>query len=147
MVLIIRMYIFSAEKNEPKIYPWLNLIFLCFRKDSLQSHIRRVHPELSQSHLSSGKPVTGNSDFAESEFDDRDLEEEEEDAAVETPARELEEMEAKFFCQTSAGQSGELSTTFGKKLVLNAHKMRSLLKKTISCQSYDREWGAAVAQR
>ena len=56
------------------------------RKDNLQAHIRRVHPELSHVNVIS---ATKSSGFEE---EDEDLE-----RTSETPVRELEEVESKFF--------------------------------------------------
>lgn len=65
-----------------------NLNYYClYRKDNLQAHIRRVHPELSHVNIISTSKSSG---FVEEE--DEDLE-----RTSETPARELEEVESKFF--------------------------------------------------
>ncbi len=61
------------------------LNFYLYRKDNLQAHIRRVHPELSHVNII---PTTKSSGFEEEE----DLE-----GTSETPVRELEEVESKFF--------------------------------------------------
>ncbi len=81
----------------------LQTLFFC-RKDNLNSHIQRVHPDLLRTSV--GQNSTG-SGLTESEI----VGESEEDSVTETPTREIEEIEAKFFC--GASSEGLLPIQFG----------------------------------
>ena len=96
--------------------------FFC-RKDNLQAHIRRVHPELSHGTSSAGGSA-GKSGLGFSDQPD----EEDEIRSTETPVKELEETEAKFFCQSPCDDEDKGPPITGKSSGLTSRNIfRSLL--------------------